>query len=185
MRKLARRSIRTWLGGSTAVPVERPPNYIKMENTRRTAIPAPQKMNWVNRIRTSVDAPLSRLPWPNINPTLVTFLSVVLSVGFLLCYLYAYYGWATLFLIVSLLLDWIDGTIARKYGRSSRRGWVIDTVADRLSEALILFPFLNPWYALWLVNCALSIYSYRRNRSVILPIRLGFLIYGIYFMITR
>ncbi|MFA5107063.1 MAG: CDP-alcohol phosphatidyltransferase family protein [Patescibacteria group bacterium] len=140
----------------------------------------PRRLNWVARLRASTVQKLQLLPWPNINPTAVSALSVGAAIGFTLAYLGNSYVLATTFLVLNLLFDIIDGAIAEKYHRSSYRGWVIDTVSDRLSEGIILFPFMYPWYFFWAGNCGITVISHALKRSLVQPLRLFFLIYWIY-----
>ncbi len=142
--------------------------------------PRPRRFDWVARLRSRTVHKLHALPWPNINPTAVSAVSVGAAIGFTLAYLGNKYLLATIFLVLNLIFDIIDGAIAEKYHRSSYRGWIIDTVSDRLSEGIIFFPFLYPWYAMWATNCALATASHVYKRSLVLPLRLFFLIYWIY-----
>lgn len=61
-------------------------------------------------------------------------------------------GWAGLLLVLSGLTDWLDGTIARRFGQVSRLGQLLDPIADRLYIATTLLSLawfgIVPW---WLV----------------------------------
>ncbi len=115
------------------------------------------------------------LPFPNIDPQIVSFASVFLSIlafvllgvnklGFFIVYLMA------------MLLDGMDGMIARKYGTGSHKGYLCDVLCDRLSEGIVMVNFL-PWFALFVVNLFLSLFSIAKKTHRILPLRLLFLIY--------
>lgn len=45
--------------------------------------------------------------------------------------------------LISLILifDWLDGATARKYNLTSRKGYLIDVVVDRISEGLIFLQY--------------------------------------------
>lgn len=61
-------------------------------------------------------------------------------------------GWAGLLLVLSGLTDWLDGTIARRFGQVSRLGQLLDPIADRLYIATTLLSLA--WYGIvpwWLV----------------------------------
>lgn len=48
------------------------------------------------------------------------------------------FGWSVLFMLLSGLLDLLDGPLARATGRSSRFGALLDSTLDRISDALPL-----------------------------------------------
>lgn len=48
------------------------------------------------------------------------------------------FGWSVLFMLLSGLLDLLDGPLARATGRSSRFGALLDSSLDRISDALPL-----------------------------------------------
>lgn len=59
-------------------------------------------------------------------------------------------GWALAVLIISGATDYLDGTIARRYGLVSRVGQYLDPIADRLFVASTLFGLawrdIIPWW---------------------------------------
>lgn len=73
------------------------------------------------------------------------------------------------------LLDGIDGEVARRTQRTSLAGGFVDSMLDRFSDVVVLFPFLwtvNPWPQLglnwWWVIAALTgslLVSYVRSRA--------------------
>lgn len=144
----------------------------------------PVKMGWVKRLRSAIDCWLLTLPWPNINPALVSLLAVLFAVCFLYFAQRQMYVWATVSLLLNITGDLADGAIAKKHRRTSYHGWLVDTAMDRFSEAIILYPFRDPWYWAWLVNCGLSVFSVKVRISMIQPLRLYFLVYWIYHMLT-
>jgi archaetidylinositol phosphate synthase len=84
--------------------------------------------------------PLTRL---GVTPNQVTALG--LAVALVSAWLYAYWEGNMLYLVygsltilLSGLLDAIDGVLARGTGRASRFGGFLDSVADRYSDALVL-----------------------------------------------
>ena len=59
-------------------------------------------------------------------------------------------------LALSLFFDGIDGSVAIVQGRASQRGGVLDSLADRISEALWLYAAYRAGLTLW---CALSLWA--------------------------
>ncbi len=84
--------------------------------------------------------PLIRL---GVTPNQVTAMG--LAVALVSAWLYAYWGgdrvrlvYGALTILLSGLLDAIDGVLARGTGKASRLGGFLDSVADRYSDALVL-----------------------------------------------
>lgn len=136
---------------------------------------SPDKMTWVQRFRDYVDAPLLQLPLPRINPNIITALSVVLSIVFTFLLTKPLLALVTLLLV--LLLDLLDGLIAHKYHLESEEGYMIDATADRLSEGIMFIPYFIPWFFLFVVNCFLTLWSFKTKRHIVLPLRIAFLVY--------
>ncbi|MDD5342299.1 MAG: CDP-alcohol phosphatidyltransferase family protein [Patescibacteria group bacterium] len=134
-------------------------------------------MKWVINMRKLTDGWLINLSWPRINPSFISALAVGAAFGFAVFYKQNIIWLAVVFLVINLLGDWFDGIIAKKYGLASRKGWIIDIVADRLSEGIIFLYYPVPWFGFFILNCLLSIVSYWRRFAFILPIRLVFLVY--------
>ena len=68
-----------------------------------------------------------------ISPNSVTFGGVLAAFGLVLS---ARTWWAPVLIVLSLILDGIDGSLAIITGKSSARGAIWDSFADRISEAL-------------------------------------------------
>ena len=66
--------------------------------------------------------------------------------------------WAGVMLIVSGLLDSIDGAVARMSGKASPAGALLDSVVDRVAEGVVLFGVL--WLALDRDDGTLSLLTY-------------------------
>ncbi|MDP3964059.1 MAG: CDP-alcohol phosphatidyltransferase family protein [bacterium] len=119
----------------------------------------------------------SSWPLPDINPTLVSLASLVFAPIFLMLHLAELFWMAWIALIMNFLLDGFDGAIARKFKRESFQGWVIDSVFDRLSEAVIFILFGPFWIALFIINSGLTVYSIRFHRNMVMPVRVFFIIF--------
>ncbi|MBI4415103.1 MAG: CDP-alcohol phosphatidyltransferase family protein [Candidatus Kerfeldbacteria bacterium] len=135
------------------------------------------------RLRTPFEAWFAALPLPRINPDLLSLASLSLALLFAMAVWVGVPFVAWVFLAVHLLLDGIDGAVARRYRfRRSKRdrlhGQLVDFAADRGSEFLLfLLPaFFVPWFALFVVNVALTIISVAKQRALALPLRQAFFI---------
>jgi phosphatidylglycerophosphate synthase len=119
-----------------------------------------------------------RVPLPNINPAYYHTLALALSI----LYLYVHTPAPKIAIIaIVLVTDWLDGATARRYGRGSRAGYIIDVVTDRASEAFIFAaeagaPLGQAFFLLWIINSALAFYSVRTNTHTALPLRFAYLI---------
>jgi len=75
-------------------------------------------------------------------------------------------------LICVLILDSLDGAVARYLGISGGlTGWLTDVSADRVSEALMCVALPWPFTLLLTINVVLTLLSLRWGRNVILPLR--------------
>jgi phosphatidylglycerophosphate synthase len=142
---------------------------------------AHDKLKYVRKTREAIDSFLC-LPLPNINPNIISGLSVLTSLFFILALKYSS-ALAFIFIIITILLDWFDGLIAKKYKKCSEEGYIVDVTSDRLSEGIIFAPFFIPWFYLFVLNNILTIFSFTKNRHIILPIRHVFLIYFLLYFV--
>ena len=96
------------------------------------------------------------LAYLNIPPNVVTLFSVIAGVSAA----YAFYTHHVLtgatLLFISGLLDLADGIVARTTGRATKFGAVLDWLADKFIDGLVLgavgVEFANPWVAIVLVT---------------------------------
>ena len=58
-----------------------------------------------------------------------------------------------------------------------------DWTSDRLGEAVLFSVFWFPWLFLFIINCFLTLYSFLRKETIILPLRQTFLAYFVVFNI--
>ena len=130
----------------------------------------------MKKIRKGIDAMGMRLPLPNVHPNTMSGLSVIASMLFLLLTGVST-AIALIFLTAALILDWFDGIIARKFGKTSEEGYIVDVASDRFSEGLMFTAFFYPWFYLFTLNCILAILSVKRKRHFILPLRHVFLVF--------
>jgi hypothetical protein len=134
------------------------------------------KMGFVRKFRSVTDGLFLKLPLPDVKPSSISGLSVMASVAFALVFRHSP-AWAAALLAIIILLDWLDGLVAKKHGRCSEEGYMADVAADRISEGIIFVQAFNPWFILFAINCLLSYASFAKSRHVILPLRHLFFIY--------
>jgi hypothetical protein len=71
-----------------------------------------------------------------------------------------------------LLLDALDGIVARAKGQtSSEDGWMVDVSVDRISEAVISLALSRVFILLTILNMGLALLSYRYKKHAIIPLR--------------
>ncbi|MFH0952145.1 MAG: CDP-alcohol phosphatidyltransferase family protein [Patescibacteria group bacterium] len=126
-----------------------------------------EKLNVINKIRELSDWWLYRLPWPNINPSIITFLAIPFSIAFILLW-DDHRTLSFIFLILTLTADWLDGVIAKKHKRDSRKGWYIDVITDRISEGIIFLKFFHPWFYFFLLNVILTAISAKIKKNFLI-----------------
>ena len=114
------------------------------------------------RISYFIVKPLAKL---RITPNLLTLLGLVFGI---LLYFNALSNWAIFFLVLSLICDGIDGSLAIITGKSSKWGAMLDSVADRVTEVFWGLTFIAIGADQNLVIAALliaAIQEYLRARS--------------------
>ncbi len=106
--------------------------------------------------------PLAKL---RVTPNLLTILGLFFGI---LLYLNAQNNWAIIFLILSLICDGIDGSLAIITGKSGKWGAMLDSVFDRITEVFWALTFIsiganqNIVIAAWLIAAT---QEYLRARS--------------------
>ncbi len=107
-----------------------------------------------------------------LSPNGLTLIGFAFTLASAVFYASGLSGWAWEGSIVGLLVagyfDAVDGAMARKYGRVSRVGGVLDSVLDRLGEiglysGLAIGGLVSVWAAIWALSAALMV-SYVRAR---------------------
>ncbi len=108
----------------------------------------------------------------DLDPNHISRLSVVVSVFFLFAQSALQQA---LVIFIVLLLDLYDGLAARKYGKESKNGLIVDHACDRMSELVI---FIRTPYLLFFVfaNVLLSVLKIKKGYPV-LPLRHIYMLY--------
>ncbi len=82
-----------------------------------------------------------------VTPDMVTWVGTIgVCVGALWLFPQGEFFWGTLFITAFVFSDIIDGTMARKLGRSSKYGAFLDSTLDRVGDAAV-FAGIALWYA--------------------------------------
>ena len=105
-----------------------------------------------------------------ITPNVLTFLGLFAAAATALT---ATSWWAIFFLVFSLFCDGIDGSVAIFQKRQSNWGATLDSVVDRISEALWLYALYVVGVPAWLVIslwCIASFQEYARAKLVSLGV---------------
>lgn len=134
------------------------------------------KLKYVRKIREITDYIFLKLPLPKVNPNIISGLSILTSLLFILSLKYSLIL-AFVLIISTLLFDWFDGLIAKKYSLCSDEGYIVDVTSDRLSEGIMFIPFFIPWFYLFVLNSILTVFSFAKNKHIIIPLRHIFAIY--------
>ncbi|MBN1646224.1 CDP-alcohol phosphatidyltransferase family protein [Candidatus Woesearchaeota archaeon] len=134
----------------------------------------PVKLNIVKSLRKLIDTPLMAMKLPNVDPDLISVLSVLLVVVAIMHHsnLWWVFGWV----MASLIFDWMDGVIARKHNRATKRGYIVDVYCDRLSEGILFTVFFVPWFYLFILNMILTVIGFKTKVHFNLALRLIFLV---------
>ncbi len=144
----------------------------------------PVKLNWVIAVRERVDRLIDPIPLPNISPNIVSVASVV-AMAMIFIWRDSIW-WVFSFILLSILLDWFDGLIARRHNRVSARGYIVDSVCDRASELLLVLAFFQTSFLLiyaFVLNIVLAFVSWKTKLNLLIPLRLLFLLFILYIQI--
>lgn len=96
----------------------------------------------------ALSKPIVRL---RISPNFLSLLGVIAAI---FTYVQAQRNFALGILILSLLFDGLDGTVAILSGMASKRGAMVDSIADRIGETFWALAFYKLGAPAWLVATA-------------------------------
>lgn len=120
---------------------------------------------------------IKRLPLPPYHHALLS-LSLISALFALVCFSLSP-KLALIFLLLMLLLDFLDYSITEKYVLHSNSRQIRDQMVDRLSEGILFVYFFNPWFFLFTINCVLTIIGYVKRKNISLPLKIFFVFYFI------
>ncbi len=111
-----------------------------------------------------------------LSPNIITLLTLLFSIFALLSIaLYSSTTLLFLFILLSSIMDILDGAVARASGKTTRFGAFLDSTVDRLADALIIYSlkFLGFSVDLVFILIILSfMISYTRSRAESLGIKM-------------
>ncbi|PVX25806.1 MAG: hypothetical protein CW716_07265 [Candidatus Bathyarchaeum sp.] len=107
-----------------------------------------------------------------LDPDMISGLSLVFSpIAYLLLAERAIVPSIVMIFLV-LLLDALDGVVARAKGQAgSRDGWMVDVAVDRMSEAIICLALSRVFILLTIFNMGLALLSCKYKKHAIIPLR--------------
>jgi phosphatidylglycerophosphate synthase len=122
------------------------------------------------RIKTKIRSYLEPLVIPlqklGVSPTSVTLISFFLALTAVLSFFYFNRILAFSIFILSFILDGLDGVLARKTKKVTKFGAYLDSLIDKLVEALIFFCFaVYHWPLAFLTGVSSILISYSRHRA--------------------
>ena len=100
-----------------------------------------------------------------ISPNFLSLTAILMGAAFLFS---IDSNWSALFLVISLALDGIDGTLAITTGKTSKFGALLDSVSDRVVEscwAFGLYLLGAPWQIVGFAWIAAFLQEYLRARA--------------------
>lgn len=71
-------------------------------------------------------------------PNIISFLSLLTGVAAAYLFFRTLFAWGAVLLVISAVLDLVDGSVARKTNRESRFGAVFDWIVDKYVDSLVL-----------------------------------------------
>ena len=98
----------------------------------------PKENIFRKKFRTHIDKFIISLPLPKINPDIVSYSTILTTIISVYFYINHKLWLFWIFLLLTLILDWLDGAIARKYNLISKNSWLLDKVVDRISEIILM-----------------------------------------------
>jgi len=124
-----------------------------------------------------------------LSPNLISWLSVLTSIIVYFSFSIGLNLPGIVLLFSILVLDSLDGLVARSKHMDSEHGQLVDVACDRMSELIIfssepvIFSRFNLWIFLVVVNVYLAILHLKNSRVFILPLRHIFLLLKILLVI--
>ena len=139
------------------------------------------------KFRKPLDRLIVKLPFPKINPDYVSYSTILTTIISVIFFINREMWWFWSFLLITLILDWADGTIARKYNLETEKGWLLDKIIDRISETILFSVIWIPGLLFVLLNIAMMIMSYKGKYPLILmfipPLRVVLLIVYLFILL--
>ncbi len=103
-----------------------------------------------------------------VHPNAITYFSIVVAIASAYAYANKFWIWGGLLGLFAGLLDSLDGSVARKTGRTSKWGAYLDAIVDRYVEAIILFGVAWGswmWAPVYIIIVGSLLISYAKARA--------------------
>jgi hypothetical protein len=127
--------------------------------------------------RTAIKPVLTRFPaLKRVNANMVSGLSLACSPIVYLLIADRVILASVITLFVVLLLDVVDGTVARATGQTCEDGWMVDVSVDRVSEAVISLALSRIFILFTIINMGLALLSCHYRKHAIIPFRQSILL---------
>lgn len=114
--------------------------------------------NIVRGIIRPIAALLNTLTGGRLTPNMVTIFGFVMHIPIAILISRGYFIYAAILLVFFGLFDALDGALARLQNRSDKLGMLLDSVTDKMKEAILYIGIAsffvwsgNPGYAVWAV----------------------------------
>lgn len=104
---------------------------------------------------TVIEGTVNQMVKRGFTPNAVTVASLGVSILSALCYAFGLIFLGGLLLLLSGVLDTMDGAIARRSGRSSKFGALLDSTLDRMAEFSVFFGLLLYYRESWVFSATL------------------------------
>jgi hypothetical protein len=120
-----------------------------------------------------------------VDADMISGLSLVFSpVAYLLLSERAIFA-SIIMVFLVLLLDALDGIVARAKGQTSKDGWMVDVSVDRVSEAIICLALSRVFIVLTIINMGLALLSCHYKKHEIIPLRQATLVILVVYFVLQ
>lgn len=113
--------------------------------------------NAVRRPVRGVAKILNNLSGGHLSPNAVTIFGLLMHIPIAILIARGYFIYAGLFLIFFGLFDTLDGELARLQGSSSNFGMLLDSVTDRMKEAILYIGIA--WFFVWSEHAGFAVWA--------------------------
>lgn len=100
-------------------------------------------------LRSFLDPIAQKIP---LNPNIITIIGLIISL--IAAYMFAIQDlvWGAILIILSGLMDVIDGAVARNNYSPTQFGGILDSTTDRFADAFILIGLIYGGYSNWIIG---------------------------------
>ncbi len=115
----------------------------------------------LSSIKPKTEGLVSVIAWPfmKLNPNLITIIGIIPPILFFV-FLVSGYKLVALISMLGIAFDFVDGFVARKTGKVSAFGGLLDSTLDRFSDVLYISAFAFAGLVSWVLALTLIVLSY-------------------------